>query len=164
MANTPTILAIDPGPERSGWIMYDGVIITRRIDRNSDLCYALGGFIDAGVAKHLVIEMVASYGMAVGADVFRTCVWIGRFEQAFSGPFTELERKTVKLHLCGSMRAKDSNIRQALIDRFGPGREKAIGTKKQPGPLHGFKRDMWSALALAVTWMDQQQKSGAKRC
>jgi len=57
------------------------------------------------------------------------------------------------------MRAKDANIRQALIDRYGPGKDKAIGQKKTPGPLYGFKSHEWAALAVAVTWMDQQ---GAK--
>ena len=63
-------------------------------------------------------------------------------------------RKDVKLHLCGSPRAKDSNIRQALIDRFGPGKEKAIGLKKTPGPLYGVKSHVWAALAVAVTHLD----------
>ena len=35
--------------------------------------------------------------------------------------------KEEKMNLCGSMKAKDSNIRQALIDRFGE-----VGTKKNP--------------------------------
>jgi hypothetical protein len=55
-------------------------------------------------------------------------------------------RRDVKLHLCGSARAKDPNIRQALLDRFGP-----VGTKKAPGPLYGVKSHIWSALAVAVT-------------
>lgn len=63
-------------------------------------------------------------------------------------------RRDIKLHLCNSVRAKDANIRQALIDRYG-GKEKAIGKKKSPGPLYGIKSHMWAALALAVTYHDQ---------
>ncbi|MBV8782506.1 MAG: hypothetical protein JO353_14005, partial [Phycisphaerae bacterium] len=53
-------------------------------------------------------------------------------------------------------RAKDGNIRQALIDRFGPTKERAIGKKKSPGPLYGMSGDCWSALAVAVTYADQR--------
>ena len=56
----------------------------------------------------------------------------------------------VKSHLCHSAKANDSNIRQALIDRWG-GDQVAIGRKKAPGPLYGFSGDMWAALAVAVT-------------
>ena len=83
------------------------------------------------------IEMVASYGMPVGKTVFETCVWIGRFDACEDA--TLVYRKDVKMHLCGSMRAKDSNIRQALIDKLG----KEV-TK-------GVSKDVWSALAVAVT-------------
>jgi hypothetical protein len=44
------------------------------------------------------------------------------------------------------MKAKDANIRQALIDKIGP-----QGTKKDPGPTYGISKDVWSALAIAVT-------------
>lgn len=78
----------------------------------------------------LVIEMIASYGMAVGKTVFDTCVWIGRFIEAgiYANVTTEyIYRKDEKINICNSMKAKDSNIRQALIDRFG-----IVGTKKNP--------------------------------
>jgi hypothetical protein len=64
-------------------------------------------------------------------------------------------RKDVKLYLCGSLRATDANIRAALLDRFGPGREIAVGTKRAPGPLYGIKGDEWSALAVALTLQAQ---------
>jgi len=47
------------------------------------------------------------------------------------------------------MKAKDANIRQALIDKLGP-----VGTKKSPGPLWGVKSHIWSALAVAVTALE----------
>jgi len=92
--------------------------------------------------------MVASYGMPVGKEVFETCVWIGRFMQVWHDPDAVrlIYRRDVKLHLCGSARAKDGNIRQALIDKLGP-----QGTKKAPGPTYGVKSHAWAALALAVT-------------
>ena len=74
------------------------------------------------------IEMVASYGMAVGKTVFDTCVWIGRFVQKLKDlevkDYKFVYRKDVKRFM-SFYEAKDSNIRQALIDRFG-----IVGTKK----------------------------------
>ena len=78
----------------------------------------------------VIIEMIASYGMAVGKEVFDTCVWIGRFKQISESQDIEVEyiyRKDEKMNICHSMKAKDSNIRQALIDRFGE-----VGTKRNP--------------------------------
>jgi len=107
----------------------------------------------------LAIECIASYGMAVGKDVFETCIWIGRLIQAYEYPelVRRIYRKDVKLHLCGSPRAKDQNIRQALIDMFG-GKEKAIGRKATPGPLHGVKSHAWSALAVAIVALEQMRE------
>ncbi len=112
-------------------------------------------------ATVLAVEMIASYGMAVGKDVFATAVWSGRFSQRWNdwhaaghGLLVPVYRRDVKLHLCGSARAKDANVRQALIDRFGPGKDRAIGVKASPGPLHGVSSHVWSALAVAVTVAD----------
>ncbi len=155
------ILAIDPGSERSAFLLYDcetSGVIEHDISANDDLVYELSEHEEW--ADLLVVEMIASYGMPVGAEVFDTCVWIGRFVQAWRlrinsdrSPWARVYRKDVKMHLCGSMRAKDPNIRQALIDRFG-GKEKAIGKKANPGPLYGIKKDLWQALAVAVTFAD----------
>jgi len=90
--------------------------------------------------------------MPVGIETFETCYWIGAMCHEYNGK--RIYRSTVKHHLCGSSKAKDANVRQALIDRFGPGRELAIGTKKNPGPLYGISSHCWAALALAVTYQD----------
>jgi hypothetical protein len=98
--------------------------------------------------------MIASYGMPVGASVFETCVWIGRFIQRRKCPdFEYIYRKEEKMNLCYSMKAKDSNIRQALIDRFGE-----VGTKKNQGFFYGFKKDIWAAFAVGVTYLDKQKR------
>jgi hypothetical protein len=88
-------------------------------------------------------------GMGVGDSVFQTCEWIGVFfwvHKVNGYPQMRIFRHEVKMHLCGSMKAKDSNIRQSLINRFG-----SPGTKKCKGITYGISGDQWSALGVAVT-------------
>lgn len=153
------ILAIDPGTLQSGWVIYDkGVLYGSGVKPNEEMLDFLdrdGGF-DPTRNCHLAIEMIASYGMAVGKEVFETCVWIGRFKQAWHSPHAVelVYRKDVKMHLCGTPRAKDPNVRQALIDLYpatGGGKTPQIGTKGQPGPLFGVSSHAWPALGVAVT-------------
>ena len=147
------ILAIDPGTTQSGWVRTcDGRVMDNGIADNNDML----AIIRRGHAAQLAIEMIASYGMAVGREVFETCVWVGRFQQAWHAPNAVrlVYRRDVKLHLCGSPRANDSNIRQALIDRYpstGGGARPQIGTKAQPGPLYGMGTHTWAALGVALT-------------
>ena len=144
-----TVLAIDPGSFRSAWLRFDG---SRPqgfgITANEILAKALR---TGGLPDVVVIEKIESYGMIVGAEVFDTAFWTGRFAEAADRvPVVMLPRRAVKLALCGDSRAKDANIRQALVDRFGG--SAAIGRKAAPGPLYGIHRDVWSALAIAVAY------------
>lgn len=146
------LLAIDPGPTQSAFVvMDDGAVVAHGLASNVEILSALPE-VKAWLATRLVLEMVASYGMPVGAEVFETCVWIGRYEQAFApyGAVEKLYRREVKLHLCNSMRATDANVRAAVLDKFG-GKRRAVGTKHAKGPLYGVKKDIWQALAVAVT-------------
>lgn len=143
------INAIDPGPEHSAWVTYDGVRPTYFGKIVNSV--VLGRLRVLTGDSPLVIEQVACMGMAVGAEVFETVFWSGQFVEAWGGEWHRLKRHEVKMHLCGNVRAKDANIRAALIDKFG-GKERAIGKKKSPGPLYGLAGDCWQALALAVTW------------
>lgn len=155
------ILAIDPGTGQSAWLTYDGKKPTDfGILPNEELLEGIrrGDF----GAENLAIEGVASYGKPVGAEVFTTCIWIGRFAEASGACYCDWElvyRPEVKLHLCYSRAAKDPMVRQALIDKFGPGKQKAIGLKKSPGPLYGISSHSWSALAIAVTWWESHRVS-----
>jgi hypothetical protein len=157
------LLAIDPGNEESALLVYD-TVTGQPVDWVKAPNMGALPWIDSWrrdpLCNVLSIEMVASYGMAVGASVFETCVWAGRFIERWSGPggwaLERVYRRDVKLHLCNSARAKDANVRQALIDRYG-GKEKAIGKKASPGPLYGLSGDCWSALAVAVTAAEREQ-------
>lgn len=146
------IYAIDPGNEKSAIIVYrDGNIIQKEILPNLEILGILPrDYCSDGI---LIIEMVACYGMPVGKTIFETCVWIGRFIEAFYNDYLLVYRKDIKLHLCNSVRAKDTNIRQALIDKYGP-----PGTKKNPGKTYGISNDLWSALAILTYYIETEGK------
>ena len=67
-------------------------------------------------------------------------------------------RREVKINLCESLKANDSNIIQALIDRFAPNTSnKGKGTKKNQGWFYGFSKDIWQSYAVAVTYLDNKK-------
>jgi len=163
-----SILAIDPGNIESGYTLIDPATC-RPIEvgkiLNEDLIDRLIGWIDPDVGESPVdrvsIEMIKSYGMPVGATVFETCVWIGRFAQVVEDfrthatPCELIYRGDVKLHHCHNSGAKDSNVVVALTDRFASGvRNRGKGTKDEPGWFYGFRADIWQAYALAVMTAD----------
>lgn len=152
-----TILAIDPGNVQSAYVLWQPAsnrpMIESAIVKNEDFLtydWALA-VVDIDI---VAIEIVRSYGMSVGQTVFDTCVWIGRFWQMFYDlghrDIRPIPRLDVKMCICHNGKAKDTNILQALKDRFGE-----PGTKKNPGILYGVKKDIWSAVAIAVTVADK---------
>lgn len=151
------LFAVDPGPSQSGWLLCETDpfrVLASGVSLNFEM---LDGFREYRVEFDvLVIEKVESFGMAVGEEVFDTVFVSGSFAEAVQRdrhvPVVRIGRRAVKLNLCGSARAKDANIRQAVIDRFGGA--SAIGKKDSPGPLYGVKSHVWPALALALTWID----------
>lgn len=148
-----TILSIDPGNIESAYCLIDKETYKPIEFGKIDNALLLKKIEELEYEK-LVIEMIASYGMAVGQTVFETCVWIGRFIQRRNcSEYEYIYRKEEKINICNSMRAKDSNIRQALIDRFG-----VVGTKSNKGWFYGFKKDIWSAYAVGITYLDKNKK------
>lgn len=157
--NKQYILAIDPGNVESAYCIIEEEtykpVLFEKIN-NDDLIIKLKPILKEYYINAVIIEMIASYGMPVGREVFDTCIWIGRFYESFiscTGIIEYIYRKEEKINICGSMKAKDSNIRQALIDRFGE-----VGIKKTPGWFYGFKKDIWAAYAVGITWLDKQKE------
>ena len=205
------LLAIDPGSEKSGWVLLDeaGEPTEWGWDDNESIRQALSSdYITEGPWRaldidHLVIEDVSHYGkdISVGNDVFQTVRWTGRFDEAWGGEFAYIKRPTVKTYLCGMPTAKDKDVRQAVIDHYG-GDAKALGGKKcatyhgsglrgrgkargrcpechcadrmmvagkevagkgcgyrsHPGVLAGVTGHVFSAIAVGLTWISQQEE------
>lgn len=159
-----TIIAFDPGNTQTGYAVIqmpefrlvefgkiDNELLLDRIVRS-----------DLPPADALAIEMIDNFGMVVGREVFETCVWIGRFHQAADHPNTHyVYRKEEKEILCGSLRAKDANIRRALIDRYARHDLKnGKGTKANPDVFYGVSKDVWAAIAVGVTCFEIRTTEG----
>lgn len=147
------IYAIDPGPETSGWVVYDGtrVLESHAEYPNDELCRRLRRMsAHQTLCGILAVEWIECRGMPVGQTTLRTCMWVGRFVEAWGGQHDLIPATRVRIGICGSAKARKSNVRQALIDLHGGSRQAACGTKKQPGPLYGVSDHAWSALAVAV--------------
>jgi hypothetical protein len=158
------LLCIDPGPARSALVGLCGMtVVERMLAPNAEVEEAVRKL--AHAFDEIAIEWIESFGMPVGAEVFHTCRWVGRYELTWRrgsvGALHLIPRRHVKLTLCGSSRAKDANVRAALLDLYG-GKEAAIGSKKAPGPMYGIVRDLTSALAVGIAW--QRMRGEGKVC
>jgi hypothetical protein len=161
-----TIFAIDPGDVESGFAiirMPDFVLCEFGKIENEKMLEMAENYSRANAVDIFAIEMIDSYGMSVGKTVFETCVWIGRFIQAVKHKkYTFVYRKDEKICLCGSLKAKDSNIRQALIDRYAKHDFKSgKGVKKNPDTFYGVSKDVWQAIAVGVTCYENSKEGEA---
>lgn len=143
------VLGIDPGKEKSGYILWD-------TEKERPVLDIAGHIDNKGVMKLIALEVVdlvaieriRGYGIVAGDDTFDTCEWVGAFENEAihaAKQVCKVPRKDIKKALCGNTTTNDKYVRQALIDRFGD-----VGTKKNPGPLYGVSGHVWAALACAV--------------
>ena len=151
------ILAIDPGNVTSSWALLEtaGGWPPRLEDYHLDEANAL---LEARLRQHtlrwqaVAIEMVRSYGRPVGAEIFETCVWIGRFEAAIDHSATSrarIGRKEV-VSTIGAGKGGDALVRRRLLEIYGG--DAAKGSKRAPGPLYGVTEDVWAALAVGVAY------------
>lgn len=154
------VMGVDPGPLESAYVLWDGEHIVEQADaKNEDILEALR---DPGRSFNIVppnvvaIEQIRGFGVMASDALFDTCWYSGRFYEAFGAHRTFMvPRKEAAAHVCGvGGISKDQFVREAIISRFG-GKERAVGTKKDPGPLHGVSGHRWAALAICLTWWDK---------
>lgn len=159
------ILAIDPSnKEHTAYVFIDSNTykpIKFGMCNSKEMIDILDSYADDIELEDVVIEMVASYGLPVGKDVFETCVFIGRMIEHCKH-YSLVYRKEVKLNLCGrTQKVNDTVIRQALINRFANFDFKnGKGSKKDKDFFYGFKGDIWSAYSVGVTYLDNNSEKG----
>lgn len=148
------IVGIDPGPSEHAIVRLESGIV--RIVAEKDI-----------VPGDLVaFEQFAPYARSLDDGSLRTVFETGRLIERLSRlpvRIVGIRRQQVKRHLLGVVTAGDPQVRAALIERYGPTKELAVGTKKAPGPLYGISSHHWAALAVAVTASDQLQIEEARR-
>jgi len=140
------IYGIDPAPVRTGWVLWNGQQpIQSGLDPNEEFLERLR---IQQTPIPMYIEMIASYGMPVGKETFETVLWIGRYIEVWSilgYPWQLCYRLNIRTHHCHNSKAGDANVNRALRDKYGD-----KGTRKNPGPFFGVKKDMWAAIAVAA--------------
>lgn len=150
------IFGIDPGTTKSGLVVFD---TDRSCLKHFHTLHnnALELYLKTQTRQgdHVVIERVANQGRRhVGNETFQTAEWVGSFRSVSKCPVTLIPRNTVRTKIAGP-RAKDREVRQAVLERFG-GKKKALGTKAKPGPLHGLTGHEFQALAAAIVWWEMR--------
>lgn len=157
------VLSLDPGNEHTGFVLADSE--TRRpLEFDKIPNRELADMMLNGTLKfdEFVTERMESMGTLIGRTVLESCEWVGRFSQIAESLGLEVNyvyRHEEKIHICGDSRAKDANIRRALIDRFAK-TANGKGTKKEPDFFFQFRSDIWSAYAILTCYLDRKEEGG----
>ena len=150
------ILAVDPGPVLSGFMLRDGWKILAQGKATAKEIEEIGMRFEPLPDGVLLIEQVRNYGNGnntllrtaeVGARMAGKLAWMG-WTPAYV-PRADVLRLLDVLHLKGN---RDKLVRNVLIDMNGGSRQLAFGTKDNPGPLYGVKADAMQAMGLAVAY------------
>lgn len=167
-----TVLAIDPGRWKSGWavvtdkpqlgVPQHGINDNRVLATHLQPYCGGRGFFDVDWKPQvLAIEMVRSFG-ASGDSLYETAAWVGLFAGAWPGMHRLVYRSDERLMLLpGERKISDAAVRRAVIEAFpqtGGGKEPAIGTKKEPGPLYGVSSHAWQAIGIGLTYLRDPER------
>lgn len=149
------ILAIDPGNTKSGFVFYetktDKIIAYGKKENN-----LVKNIIEKNRQKIdlLVIEMLSSYGV-VGASVFETAIWIGRFVEFWKLPYCLIKRSVVRGFWTPDDGYVEKLIKDDIIKKWPKTTDKKIKIMldlKYKIKIEGkaeYTNDIYQAIALA---------------
>lgn len=173
-------LALDPGSHKTGYVL---MCEDRPLQWGDIVNEEILPLIERTNVP-LVVEFPYPRGQTPSYQLFETCRWVGRFEEAALRAglpaIVIMDRDEIKKHVAGSRVAKDVGVRKALIERFGGegciakgkclkckgkggqgrGSKRALCEECKgsgnavPGLLSSVKGDVWAALAVGVTYHD----------
>lgn len=173
------IMAIDPGTTESAYVILDDQYQIISADKvGNDVVLSI--IADAPGLDAVIIEDIeprysstdrSAAGAVMGQSTIETIKAFGRFSwQASLRGLTvgSIFRRDERSCLIPTKRNglpplpetapkhADGQIRASLIRRFARhDQERGRGTKANPDTFYGFHGDMWQAMAVGVTWLDQ---------
>lgn len=183
------IMAIDPGTTESAYVILDDQYQIISADKvGNDVILSI--IADAPGLDAVIIEDIeprysstdrSAAGAVMGQSTIETIKAFGRFswQAALRGLIVgSIFRRDERSCLIPTKRNglpplpetapkhADGQIRASLIRRFARhDKERGRGTKANPDTFYGFHGDMWQAMAVGVTWLDQakwRMKCGQK--
>ena len=158
-------LCFDPGTFKTGWVIFDPhaeTVLDAGWDKNDD---AIEVTECMGFHDRIIMETFAAQGMPLGSSSLETVRFEGMLiERAAASRqivVDRITRREIKLTLCGTSRAKDQNVRAALVDLYASdwvSIGNGLGVKSNPSPLaklracKGAAAHTFAALAVATAW------------
>ena len=120
------IICFDPGNELTGWCVYgvqEKILLYKHKENNLDVLKKFELFSKKYKILKVGIEYPSSYGLAaVGQTLFDTCTFFGILIQLSLNYGIKPElvfRKSIKMFLCNSVRAKDSEVNLRVREYVG---------------------------------------------
>lgn len=170
------IVAVDPGDLESAAVWID-VATFKPVEvfegHNAKLREKLqDGGRSLEASRILVVEYTPPYTMQMASkggkpgrafvprQVVDTAIELGRFIECWGGGQAErwilFSRTDVKKHLLGRASGNDTEVRAAVVDRYGGDLKTAKGVKAKPGPLYGFSGNhVYAALGLGIAYLEK---------
>lgn len=173
------IMAIDPGTTESAYVIMDDQYQIFNADKvGNDVILSI--IADAPGLDAVIIEDIeprysstdrSAAGAVMGQSTIETIKAFGRFswQASLRGLMVgSIFRRDERSCLIPTKRNglpplpetapkhADGQIRVSLIRRFARhDKERGRGTMANPDTFYGFHGDMWQAMAVGVTWLDQ---------